>query len=115
MINEKERVYFRVTKWDGTKGLIADRQNFQYDITRENLAPECEGQVAVGDLVSGTAKDFETIVDILIEQGSNPIAERKEFSGADLYSEAKGSWEPRIGNPNYSTGKPDTGDSRTRG
>jgi hypothetical protein len=60
-------------------------------------------------------KDFETIVDILIEQGSNPIAERKEFSSASLYSEAKGSREPRIGNPNYSTGKPDTGDSRTRG
>ena|SRR5258708_15669436 len=111
---EKQRIYFRVVKWDGTKGVILDRQKFQYDITRDNLAPECEGQVAIGDLVSGTVKDFETIVDILIERGSNPISERKEFSGASLYSEAKGSWEPRTGNPNYSTGKPDTGDSRTR-
>jgi hypothetical protein len=74
MINEKERVYFRVTEWGGTKGLIVDRQKFQYYITRENLAPECEGEVAVGDLVSGTVKDFETIVDILIERGSAPIA-----------------------------------------
>jgi hypothetical protein len=115
MINEKERIYFRVTQWDGTKGVIVDRQKFQYHIGRENLAPECEGQVAIGDLVSGTVKDFETIGDILIERGSNPISERKAFSGADLYSEAKGSWEPRTGNPNYSTGKPDTGDSRTRG
>ena len=115
MINEKERIYFRVVKWDGTTGVIVDRQKFQYDVDQTNLAPECEGQVAVGDLVSGTVKDFETIVDILIEAGSSPISERKEFSGADLYSEAKGSWEPRTGNPNYSTGTPDTGDARTRG
>jgi len=118
MINEKERIYFRVVKWDGTKGVIVDRQKFQYDIDRENLAPECEGQVAVEDLVSGTAKDFETIVDILIEQGSNPISERKEFSGASLYSEAKGSWEPRS-NPDtgLSGGTPwrQPGDPRFRG
>ncbi len=114
MINEKERIYFRVVKWNGTKGLLVDRQKFQYDITRENLAPECEGQVVEGDLVSGTLKDFETVADILIEQGSKPIAERKAFSGAEIYFEAKGSWEPRIGNSNYSTGKPDTGDSRSR-
>jgi hypothetical protein len=113
---EKQRIYFRVVKWDGTKGVIADRQHFKYDIDQTNLAPECEGQVAEGDLVSGTVKDFETIVDILIEQGSNPIAERKEFSGVGLYSEAKGSWEPR-GNPHdaLNGGKPDSGDARTRG
>jgi hypothetical protein len=116
MINEKERIYFRVVKWDGTKGVIMDRQKFQYDIDRENLAPECEGEVALGDLVSGTVKDFETIVDILIEQGSNPISERKEFSGAGLYSEAKGSWEPRgVPHNALNGGKPDTGDARTRG
>jgi hypothetical protein len=118
MVNEKERIYFRVTEWDGTKGMIVDRQKFQYGITRENLAPECEGEVAVGDLVSGTVKDFETIVDILIEQGSNPISERKEFSGANLYSEAKGSWEPRS-NPDtgLSGGTPwsQPGDPRFRG
>jgi hypothetical protein len=116
MINEKERIYFRVVKWDGTKGVIVDRQKFQYDIDRTNLAPECEGQVVEGDLVSGTVKNFETIEDILIEQGSNPISERKEFSGAGPYSEAKGAWEPR-GTPHNALngGKPDSGDARTRG
>jgi hypothetical protein len=100
---EKQRIYFRVTQWDASKqrGEILDRQKVQYDITREHLAPECEGQVAVGDLVSGTSKDFETIVDILIEEGSNPISERKAFDGVGQYSEAKGSWEPRS--------NPDTG------
>src|SRR6266404_9986571 len=48
MINEKERIYFRVVKWDGTTGVIVDRQKFQYDVDRTNLAPECEGQVEVG-------------------------------------------------------------------
>jgi hypothetical protein len=95
MINEKERIYFRVVKWDGTKGLIVDRQKFQYDIDRTNLAPECNGEVSAGDIVSGTVKDFETIVDILIEQGSNPIAERKALSGVGIYSEAVGGWDPR--------------------
>jgi hypothetical protein len=110
MINEKERVYFRVTKWDGTKGVIKDRQKFQYDIDRENLAPECNGEVSAGDTVSGTVKDFETIVDILIERGSAPIAERKEFDSVGQYSEAKGSWEPR-GTPHdaLNGGKPDSG------
>lgn len=116
MINEKERVYFRVTQWDGTKGVIVDRQKFQYDIDRTNLAPECEGEVAVGDLVSGTANDFETVVDILIEQGSNPISERKGFDSVGLYSEAKSAWEPS-GTPHdaLNGGKPDSGDARTRG
>jgi hypothetical protein len=96
--------------------VIVDRQKFQYDIDRTNLAPECEGQVAVGDLVSGTVKDFETIVDILIEQGSNPIAERKGFDSVGLYSEAKGAWQPcRTPHNALNGGKPDTGDSRTRG
>jgi len=62
------------------------------------LAPECEGTVVEGDLVSGTVKDFETIVDILIEQGSNPISERKAFSGVGPYSEAK-DWTPNLGTP----------------
>jgi hypothetical protein len=120
MINEKERIYLRVVQWDGTKGLVVDRQKFQYEITREHLAPECDGEVAIGDLVSGVVKDFETIFDVLIEAGSNPISERKElserkeFSSVGPYAGAQG-WTPRIGNPNYSTGKPDTGDSRTRG
>jgi hypothetical protein len=115
MINEKERIYFRVVKWDGTKGVIVDRQKFQYDINRNNLAPECEGTVIEGDLVSGTVKDFETIGDILIEQGSNPISERKGFDSVGLYSEAKGAWEPR-GTPHdaLNGGKPDSGDARTR-
>ena len=106
MINEKERIYFRVVKWDGTKGMIMDRQQFQYGITRENLAPECEGQVAVGDSVSGVLKDFETPVDILIEQGSRPISERKSFESVGPYSEAQNGWTPITGNPNYSTGTP---------
>lgn len=113
---EKQRIYFRVVKWDGTRGVIVDRQKCQYDIDRTNLAPECEGQVVEGDLVSGTLKDFETVEDILIEQGSNPIAERKGFDSVGLYSEAKGTWEPR-GTPHNALngGQPDSGDARTRG
>jgi hypothetical protein len=94
--------------------VIVDRQKFQYDIDRTNLAPECEGQVAVGDLISGIVKDFESIADILIEQGSSPISERKEFSGVGPYGEAGGGWEPHSGTP-QKFGTPDTGDSRTRG
>jgi hypothetical protein len=30
-------------------------------------------------VLSGIAGDFETITDLLIESGSNPIAQRKEF------------------------------------
>jgi hypothetical protein len=41
---EKQRIYFRVVKWDGTKGVIMDRQKFQYDIDRENLAPSAKAQ-----------------------------------------------------------------------
>jgi hypothetical protein len=83
---EKQRIYFRVVKWDGSKGALVDRQKFQYHIGRDNLAPECEGQVAVGDLVSGVLKDFETPVDILIEQGSHPISERKPIESVGPYS-----------------------------
>jgi hypothetical protein len=110
MVNEKERIYFRVVKWDGTKGVIVDRQNCEYRIDRTSLAPECEGTVVEGDLVSGVAQDFETIVDLLIESGSAPIAERKSFESVGPYSEASGGWEPR-GTPDTGLrgGKPDTG------
>lgn len=113
---EKQRIYFRVVKWNGTRGVIEDRQKFRYEITRDNLAPECEGAVVEGDSVSGTLRDFETIEDILIEQGSNPISERKGSDSVGLYSEAKGAWEPR-GNPHNALngGQPDSGDARTRG
>lgn len=100
MINDKERIQFRVTQWDAStqRGRTVDRQNVEYLIDAESLAPECEGQVAVEDILSGVALDWETIGDLLIEQGSNPISERKSFDGAGPYSESKG-WDPNRGTP----------------
>jgi hypothetical protein len=119
MINERERVRFRVISWNPEKqrGVANDRQGCSYPINVGSLAPECEdGQVAVGDILSGFVVDFETLGDLIIESGSSPIRERNQLDSVGQYSEAKGSWEPR-GTPHdaLSGGRPDTGDARTRG
>jgi len=115
MINEKERVYFRVTEWDVEKqnGRVVDKQRFEYPIDKSSLASECAGLVVVGDVLSGFVVNFETLRDLIIEEGSKPVqlAERKEFDSVGP-SEAKG-WEPR-GTPHNALngGRSDTGDSR---
>jgi hypothetical protein len=76
MINERERVRFRVISWNPEKqrGVANDRQGCSYPINVESLAPECEdGQVAIGDILSGFVVDFETLGDLIIEAGSSPI------------------------------------------
>jgi hypothetical protein len=112
MINERERVRFRVISWNPEKqrGIANDRQGCSYPITVESLAPECAGQVAVGDILSGFLVDFETLGDLIIESGSKPIQERKQFDSVGPYSEAAGGWEPR-GTPDTGLrgGKPDSG------
>ena len=111
------RSEFRVIAWDSEKqtGTVKDREGCTYPVSAaRSLAPECEGHVAVGDLVSGILMDFETIADILIEKGSNPISERKQLAERKEFEstgfEAKGSWTPRTGNPSYAPGAtPDSG------
>jgi hypothetical protein len=106
-IQDALRLQFHVVRWDRDKqrGYIIDRSGYEFLITRSNLAPECEGQVSEGDVVSGVA--FETTVnDILIERGSNPIRERKEFASEGV--EPLGSWEPLTGTP-QKFGNPDSG------
>lgn len=106
-INEQMRVQFRVVRWDreAQRGHITDRTGFEFLITRQSLAPECEGQVAVGDVVSGITNNL-TVSDILIEKGSHPIRERKQFHSEGV--EPAGSWEPRMGQP-QKFGTPDSG------
>jgi hypothetical protein len=101
-ISEPMRMQYRVVRWDRDtqRGYIVDRTGYEFLITQSNLAPECEGQVAEGDLVSGVAIET-TVNDILIEKGSNPISERKGFASKGV--EPLGSWNPHRGTP--STGR----------
>jgi|HubBroStandDraft_2_1064218.scaffolds.fasta_scaffold05897_9 hypothetical protein len=111
------RTEFRVTTWDSEKqtGTVKDREGCTYPVSAaRSLAPECEGHIAVGDLVSGILMDFETIGDILIEKGSAPISQRKQLSERKEFESAgstpKGTWSPRTGNPSYAPGvTPDSG------
>jgi hypothetical protein len=111
------RTEFRVITWDSEKqiGTVKDREGCTYPVSAaRSLAPECEGQIAVGDLVSGILMDFETIADILIEKGSNPISQQKQLLEREAFESAgstpKGSWSPRTGNPSYAPGAtPDSG------
>jgi hypothetical protein len=84
---------YRVARWDRDKqrGYIVDRTGYEYLVTAANLAPECDGQIVEGDLVSGVALET-TVNDILIEKGSNPIRERKEFESKGV--QPVGSWDP---------------------
>jgi hypothetical protein len=106
-ISEPMRTQYHVISWDRDKqrGYVVDRTGYEFLITRSNLAPECEGQVAEGDVVSGVAIET-TVGDILIEKGSNPIRERKEFASEGI--EPLGSWAPRTGTP-QKFGTPDSG------
>jgi hypothetical protein len=106
-VNEQMRMNYHVARWDREKqrGYIIDRTGYEFLVTRANLAPECEGQLAEGDLVSGVAIET-TVGDILIEKGSNPIRERKEFASEGV--EPLGSWAPRSGTP-QKFGNPDSG------
>jgi hypothetical protein len=106
-ISDAQRLNFIVVRSNTQtqRGYITDKTGYEFLITRSNLAPECEGHVAEGDVVSGVA--FETTVnDILIERGSNPIRERREFASEGV--EPVGSWEPRTGTP-QKFGNPDSG------
>jgi hypothetical protein len=79
-IYDAQRRQYIVVQWnrEAQRGYIVESGiDYEYPVMQANLAPECEGQIAVGDLVSGIS--YETaVVDILIERGSNPIRERKE-------------------------------------
>lgn len=92
-IYDAPRMQFRVISWDKEtkRGYIRDREGFEYLVTRASLAPECEGQLVKDDIVSGIAAGID-VDDILIERGSNPIHERKEFESKGV--EPVGSWNP---------------------
>ncbi len=92
-IYDAARIQLVVIRWDKEtkRGYIRDREGFEYLVTRANLAPECEGQLVKDDIVSGIA-DGMAVSDILIERGSDPIHERKEFESKGV--EPAGSWDP---------------------
>ncbi len=110
-VDNRMRIRFRCVEWDTEtqRGCLIDRTKFQYEVSAEDLLPECAGSLDVGEYVSGTV-DGERITNILLETAPRAIGlvERKKFSGAGVYSEAAGGWEPNLGKP-QSFGTPDTG------
>ena len=94
-IYDAVRCNFVVISWDKEtkRGYIKDREGFEYLVTLRHLASECEGQIVERDIVSGIANGTE-VEDILIERGSNPIHERKEFESKCV--KPLGHWDPHM-------------------
>jgi len=73
-VSDKQRGRYRVVRWcrEKQRGYITDSTGYEFLVTCANLAKECCGQLAEGDLVSGVAMET-TVGNILIEEGSAPI------------------------------------------
>ena len=73
----KVRTRFRCVEWIGDRGCLIDRWKFQYQVTANDLVDSCEGQLDVGEYVSGVVHG-ERVINILSETGPRAI-DRIEF------------------------------------
>jgi hypothetical protein len=94
------RILFVVSR----AGYAIDQAGFEYKL------PSRLAHLNRGDQISMSSADApdgnETIGDVFIEAGKLVERERSQFESAGNGSNG---WTPITGNPNYTTGKPDTG------
>jgi hypothetical protein len=102
-VDTRPRTQFICTKWsaDTHSGELADGTGYRFDVTADDLAPECEGRLEAGEQVSGLV-DGPYVAGIIVESGPRAIgnipAERKEFDSVGPAPEVRG-WNPHRGTP----------------
>lgn len=110
-VDTRPRSEFLCIRWsaENQSGIISDSTGFRFDITVDDLAPECEGHLEPGEKISGIV-DGPTVTNILVESGPRSIEilhERPEFDSVGPAPEVRG-WQPR-GTPDRGKGTPDSG------
>jgi hypothetical protein len=91
----KMRTRFRCIEWNGDRGCLIDRQKFQFEISANDLAAECDDYLDVGCYVSGVI-DGERVHSIIIEDGPRAASvigfQPKDNVGPTTTS----AWEPGV-------------------
>jgi hypothetical protein len=101
-VDTRPRTNFICTKWsaENQRGEIADGTGYLFEVTSDDLAPECDGRLEPGEQVSGVV-DGPYVAGILVESGPRSVEvlrERPEFESVGPAPEVRG-WDPHRGTP----------------